>query len=62
MSGMKLVVVGAAGRMGRTLIRIIAETEGVSLAGAIERADAPEIGTDAGLARRRRSQWCGNFS
>ncbi len=48
MSDMKLVVVGAAGRMGRTLIRIIAETEGVSLAGAIERAGAPEIGADAG--------------
>ena len=48
MSDMKLVVVGAAGRMGRTLIRVIAETEGVSLAGAIERAGAPEIGADAG--------------
>jgi 4-hydroxy-tetrahydrodipicolinate reductase len=48
MSDMKLVVVGAAGRMGRTLIRVIAETEGVSLAGAIERADASEIGVDAG--------------
>ena len=48
MSDMALVVVGAAGRMGRTLIRVIAETEGVTLAGAIERPDAPELGADAG--------------
>ena len=29
MADMKLVVVGAAGRMGRTLVRVIAATEGV---------------------------------
>ncbi len=45
---MALVVVGAAGRMGRTLIRIVAQTPGVSLAGAIEREGAAEIGADAG--------------
>ena len=39
MSEMKLVVVGAAGRMGRTLIRVIAETPGAVLSGAIERED-----------------------
>lgn len=49
MSDMRLVVVGAAGRMGRTLIRTVAETAGVTLAGAIERADAPEIGEDSGV-------------
>ena len=48
MSEMGLVVVGAAGRMGRTLIRTIAGSEGVRLAGAIEREGAPELGTDAG--------------
>ena len=48
MADMGLVVVGAAGRMGRTLIRIVAETPGVTLAGAIERAEAPEIGADSG--------------
>lgn len=48
MSDMKLVVVGAAGRMGRTLIRIIAETQGAVLAGAIEREDSPHLGKDAG--------------
>jgi 4-hydroxy-tetrahydrodipicolinate reductase len=48
MADMKLVVAGAAGRMGRTLIRTIAATEGVTLHGALERAGAPEIGADAG--------------
>jgi 4-hydroxy-tetrahydrodipicolinate reductase len=49
MADMGLVVVGAAGKMGRTVIRIIAETPGVTLAGAVERAEAPEIGADSGL-------------
>ena len=48
MSDMGLVVVGAAGRMGRTLVRIVAETPGVTLSGAVERAGAPEIGRDSG--------------
>jgi 4-hydroxy-tetrahydrodipicolinate reductase len=48
MSDMGLIVVGAAGRMGRTLVRVVSETDGVELAGAIERADAPEIGSDSG--------------
>jgi len=45
---MKLVVVGAAGRMGRTLIRAIDETPGAELAGAVERAGSPFLGRDAG--------------
>jgi 4-hydroxy-tetrahydrodipicolinate reductase len=48
MADMRLIVVGAAGRMGRTLIRVISETPGAVLAGAIERDGAPEIGRDAG--------------
>ena len=48
MTDMRLIVVGAAGRMGRTLVRVIAETPGVTLAGAIERAGAPETGDDSG--------------
>ena len=48
MSDMRLIVVGAAGRMGRTLVRVIAATPGVTLAGAIERAGAAEIGKDSG--------------
>lgn len=45
---MGLVVVGAAGRMGQTLIRAIAAAEGVRLVGAVERQGAPQIGSDAG--------------
>ncbi len=48
MSAMNLVVVGAAGRMGRTLIRTIAETPGAHLSAAIERAGSPDLGKDAG--------------
>jgi len=49
MSDMRLVVTGAAGRMGRTLIRTIAETPGLKLVGALERADSTHLGEDAGL-------------
>lgn len=45
---MGLVVVGAAGRMGQTLIRTIAGIDGVHLAGAIERAGSEALGRDAG--------------
>ena len=46
---MKLVVLGAAGRMGRTLVKVIAETEGASLAAAIEREGSPALQSDAGM-------------
>jgi 4-hydroxy-tetrahydrodipicolinate reductase len=49
MSGMRLIVVGAAGRMGRSLIRAIAETPGCTLAGAIERPGSEFLGQDAGV-------------
>lgn len=45
---MGLVVVGAAGRMGRTLIRAIAETEGAKLVAAVEREGSTFLGQDAG--------------
>ncbi len=48
MSGMKLGVMGAAGRMGQTLIRAINETEGCELAGASEVPGSSAIGRDAG--------------
>jgi 4-hydroxy-tetrahydrodipicolinate reductase len=48
MSEMGLVVVGAAGRMGQTLIRAIATIDGVRVAAAIERAGSPHLGKDAG--------------
>ena len=46
---MKLVVTGAEGRMGKMLIRAVAETDGVSLSGAIEREGSDAIGQDAGV-------------
>ena len=48
MSDMRLVVAGAGGRMGRTLIKAIAETPGLALAGAVEDAKSPLIGQDSG--------------
>ena len=48
MSDMRLVVAGAGGRMGRTLVKAIAETEGAMLVGAIEAEGAVVIGRDAG--------------
>ena len=45
---MKLVVVGAAGRMGQALVRAIAQTEGVVLHAAVERKAVTQIGMDAG--------------
>jgi 4-hydroxy-tetrahydrodipicolinate reductase len=49
MSDMRLVVVGAAGRMGRMLVKAIHESEGCTLAGAIERPGSAAIGQDAGV-------------
>lgn len=43
-----IVVAGASGRMGQAIIRIINETEGAKLVGAIERKGADTIGKDAG--------------
>ncbi len=45
---MGLIVVGAAGRMGQTLIRTIAEIDGVHLSGAIERPGSDALSRDAG--------------
>lgn len=46
---MKLVVVaGAAGRMGQTLLRAIHEAPGMKIHAAIERDGSPAIGKDAG--------------
>ena len=44
----KCIVMGAAGRMGARIIQIIHQTEGVQLAGAVERKDHPLVGADAG--------------
>ncbi|MGP9821624.1 4-hydroxy-tetrahydrodipicolinate reductase [Salinarimonas sp. NSM] len=49
MSDMRLAVVGASGRMGRTLVRTIVETPGCALSGAFERPGADGFGADAGV-------------
>lgn len=46
---MKIAVVGAAGRMGRELIKAVHDAEGVTLAGAIESPGHLALGQDAGL-------------
>ena len=45
---MRLVVVGADGRMGRMLVRAVAQAEGCTLSAAIEREGSPALGEDAG--------------
>lgn len=49
MSEMRLAVVGAGGRMGRMLVRAIAEDPRCTLVGATERAGSAAIGEDAGM-------------
>jgi len=45
---MRLIVAGAGGRMGRALTRVIAETPGAVLAGALEAPGSELLGKDAG--------------
>jgi 4-hydroxy-tetrahydrodipicolinate reductase len=47
-SDMRVVIAGAGGRMGRTLIHAVAATKGMTLAGAVEAAGSAVIGRDAG--------------
>ena len=47
MSGMKIGVMGAAGRMGQALIHAIHNTKGCALEGATEQSGSPAIGQDA---------------
>jgi 4-hydroxy-tetrahydrodipicolinate reductase len=49
MNEMRLVVVGAAGRMGRMLIKAIHDMPGCQLSGAVEQPGSLAIGQDAGL-------------
>ena len=48
MSDMRLIVAGAGGRMGRTLVKAIADTDGAILAGAVDAPGSAVIGRDAG--------------
>jgi 4-hydroxy-tetrahydrodipicolinate reductase len=43
-----IVVAGAGGRMGRALVRAVAETPGCVLSGALEARGHPDLGQDAG--------------
>ena len=47
-SDMRLIIAGAGGRMGRTLIHAIGATKGAMLTGAVEAADSAVIGRDSG--------------
>jgi 4-hydroxy-tetrahydrodipicolinate reductase len=47
-SDMRVVIAGAGGRMGRTLIAAVAATKGLTLAGAVEAGGSAVIGRDAG--------------
>lgn len=48
MADLRLVIAGAGGRMGRTLLRALHEVPGFTLAGAVDRTGAAEIGADTG--------------
>ena len=45
----KLIVCGAAGRMGKRIISLAIEADEFNITGAIERQDHPDIGKDTGL-------------
>jgi 4-hydroxy-tetrahydrodipicolinate reductase len=49
MADMRLIVAGAGGRMGRALTRVISETPGAVLAGALEAPGSQLLGNDAGI-------------
>ena len=48
MSDIRIVVAGAAGRMGRTLLRLITETPGCVVSAALEAKGHADLGKDAG--------------
>jgi 4-hydroxy-tetrahydrodipicolinate reductase len=48
MKAIRVTVAGASGRMGRTLIRAIAESQDMQLAFALERSGHADLGRDAG--------------
>jgi 4-hydroxy-tetrahydrodipicolinate reductase len=48
MSEMKIAVLGATGRMGQSIARAVAATEGCVLAGGVEAKGSPAVGRDLG--------------
>src|ERR1700759_2104444 len=49
MDDMRLIVAGAGGRMGRALTRVISETSGAVITGAVEAPGSELLGKDAGV-------------
>ncbi|BBP46240.1 4-hydroxy-tetrahydrodipicolinate reductase [Thiosulfatimonas sediminis] len=45
---MNIAIIGASGRMGKTLIEAVQQTQGLRVSAAIERPDSSLIGVDAG--------------
>ena len=45
---MKIAIAGASGRMGRMLIETVLNDAQATLSGALDRADSPQLGQDAG--------------
>ena len=48
MTDLRIVVAGAAGRMGRMVVRAVHEAADMTLTGALEREDSPWLGHDPG--------------
>jgi 4-hydroxy-tetrahydrodipicolinate reductase len=46
---MKIAVMGAAGRMGRQLVRAVVATPGCSISGGAESPSSPALGKDVGV-------------
>jgi 4-hydroxy-tetrahydrodipicolinate reductase len=49
MGALRIVIAGAGGRMGRTLVRAVSETADCAVAGALEAHGHPDLGADAGV-------------
>ena len=47
---LKVVVTGASGRMGQTLVNLITKSEKLELVGALERSNHKWVGQDIGVA------------
>lgn len=45
----RLIIVGAAGRMGKNILSLAVQADDLEIIGAVERKDHPDIGKDAGL-------------
>jgi 4-hydroxy-tetrahydrodipicolinate reductase len=45
---MRIAIAGAAGKMGRALTRIASETHDIEIAGGLEAANSPHLGSDMG--------------